>query len=188
MGPPPGYHQHDGFYVRLTAGIGGLRTNNSVGGVDQTTSGGGPSMTFAFGGAMAPNVMLYGEMLITGATNPQVDYAGTSRALGYDLTLFGIGPGVAYYFMPSNVYLSGTLAFSQVAESTTDNSSSSSDSVDVTKMGIGASFMVGKEWWVSSNWGLGVAGLLHVASMRMMGDDSRMTATALSLLFSATYN
>jgi hypothetical protein len=38
------------------------------------------------------------------------------------------------------------------------------------------------------NWGLGVAGLFHFASMKVKGIDSRMSAEGISLLFSATYN
>ena len=49
-------------------------------------------------------------------------------------------------------------------------------------------FMVGKEWWVSANWGLGVAGIVHIASMKLPNTDSRATADALSLVLSATYN
>jgi len=100
-----------------------------------------------------------------------------------------IGPGVAYYFLPGNLYLSGSLLFSQLSESDNGSSNNSSNnSIDLTNMGIGASFMVGKEWWVSTDWGLGVAGMLHLASMKMKDWDARATAEAISILFSATYN
>jgi hypothetical protein len=174
--------------MRLTAGLGALNAKYSYDGQDETISGGGLTMTFAFGGSVTPHLVLYGEMLVTVATNPTREYAGISQPLGYDLTLFGIGPGVTYYLEPSNMYFSGTVAFSQVSESDSGSNSSNNNSVDLTDMGVGASFMVGKEWWVSSNWGLGVAGLLHVASMKMKDVDTRMTATAFSVLFSATCN
>jgi hypothetical protein len=125
----------------------------------------------------------------TVAMDPTLEAAGTSQHLGFDVNLFGIGPGVAYYLEPLNLYFSGTLAFSQVTTSRSSSSSgSSNDSTDVTDMGIGGAFMVGKEWWVSHDWGLGVSGLLHLASMKMKYVDTRMTATAVSILFSATYN
>jgi hypothetical protein len=107
--------------------------------------------------------------------------------LGGDLDLFGIGPGIAYYLEPANLYFSGTLAFSQVSQST-DSSSSDDNSTSLTDMGLGMALTVGKEWWVSQNWGLGVAALFHVASMKVKYVDTRMSATALSFLFSATYN
>jgi len=145
-------------------------------------------MAFAFGGAVTPNLIFYGELTINSATDPQVDSGDTSQSLGYDLNMFGIGPGVAYYLVPANIYFSGTLAFSQVTESSHNSGSGNSGSIDLTEMGVGLNILVGKEWWVSHDWGLGVAGQLYVASMKMKYDDSRMTATALSVLFSATYN
>jgi hypothetical protein len=43
---------------------------------------------------------------------------------------------------------------------------------------------------VARDWGIGLAGQLHLASMsdNVQGYDTRMTAAAFSLLFSATYN
>ena len=49
--------------------------------------------------------------------------------------------------------------------------------------------MVGKEWWVTQDWGLGVAGEVLFASMKDAGDTSiTWTGTAFSVVFSATYN
>ena len=188
LGPPPGHHLHDGFYMRLTMGLGYLSAKYSQGGQDATISGGGMAMAFAFGGSVTPNLVIYGEFMGTVAMDPTLEYGGTSRHLGFDVNLFGIGPGVAYYLEPMNMYFSGTLAFSQVTASSSNSSDSSNDTADVTEMGMGASFMVGKEWWVSHDWGLGIAGMLHLASMKMKNVDSTMTATAFSVVFSATYN
>jgi hypothetical protein len=181
--------------MRLAMGVGALRANYKTSGQDTTISGSGMAATFAFGGAVAPNLVLYGEMLMTMAIEPTTESGGTSRSLtNTNVNLFGIGPGIAYYLEPSNLYFSGTLALSQVTASiNSSNSGNSNDSVDLTEMGIGASFMVGKEWWVSPDWGLGAAGLLHVASMKAKDGiagttPNTMTATALSVLFSATYN
>jgi hypothetical protein len=181
--------------MRLTTGLGALRAKYKTSGMDTTISGAAMAATFAFGGAVAPNLVLYGEMTMTMAIDPTVQSGETSQNLTHtNVNLFGIGPGVAYYLEPSNMYFSGTLAFSQVTASDSSSSSSTSNSsVDLTEMGIGASFMFGKEWWVSHNWGLGAAGLLQLASMKVKQEiagatDNRMTATALSVLFSATYN
>jgi hypothetical protein len=185
---PPGYHQHDGFYMRLYTGIGYLTASDTYQGSKETFSGTGVTFGASFGGVIAPNLVLYGEFLGTVVTDPTYEYGGVSgTASGSDLTLFGIGPGIAYYFDPLNLYVSGTLTFSQVTAS--DNQSSgSNNSTDLTDMGVGTNLMVGKEWWVSSDWGLCVAAQLHIASMKMKDYDARMTAAALSLLFSATYN
>ena len=195
LGPPPGSHQHDGFYMRLTGGVGYLSAKSGDGSTSMSVSGAGPAMTFAFGGSVTPHLVLYGEFVATAATDPEATYAGGSQHLPYSVNLFGIGPGLAYYLEPLNMYFSGTLAFSQVTASNTSSNSSDSANAnqDWTEMGIGASFMVGKEWWVSHDWGLGVAGRLHLASMKTKQElagttNDRMTATAFSVLFSATYN
>lgn len=185
---PPGHHLHDGFYMRLTMGLGILNAKYSQNGQDTTISGGGLAMAFALGGAVTPNLILFGEVIVTGAMDASQDNNDTYQQYGENVTLLGIGPGVAYYLEPSNIYFSGTLAFSQVSASRVTSSSDSNDSADLTDLGVGASFMFGKEWWVSHDWGLGVAGLVHLASMKMKYVDSRMTATAISVLFSATFN
>jgi opacity protein-like surface antigen len=99
-----------------------------------------------------------------------------------------MAPGVAYYLEPLNLYLSGSVGLSIVTYDSNTNSSSDSSSTELTDWGFGASFMAGKEWWVSSNWGIGAATMLNFASMNMKDYDTRMTATSISLLFSATFN
>lgn len=179
-------HAHDGFFMRLTAGFGYMSASESYGGGKVTYSGLGATLGAAFGGAIAPNLILFGEFLGTSVPDPNYEVSGPYFETGSqsgDMTLFGFGPGMAYYVEPMNLYLSGTLAFSQV--SFTDGSSGASDS---TNWGLGASFAVGKEWWVARDWGIGLAGQLHLASMSDPTYDARMTAVAFSLLFSATFN
>jgi hypothetical protein len=192
--PAPGYgawygnHQHDGFYLRFVAGIGYFSASESYGGADYTFSGLGETAGLAIGGAVAPNLILYGELLGTSVTNASVSYGGSTQPYsGMDLTQFGFGPGLAYYIEPVNLYLSGTLTFTQVSFSNTYSGYPAGDS----NLGVGLSFMVGKEWWVTRDWGFGIAGQLHVATMRdtpTPGVDTRLRTAGFSLLFSATYN
>jgi len=192
--PRPAYygygHVHDGFFMRLTAGLGYVTASETYGGATDTYSGVGATFGAAFGGAIAPNLILFGEFLGTSVADPAYDVSGPgggSGSMSGDMTLFGFGPGIAYYIEPINLYLSGTLAFSQM--SFTDSSYGNYATSD-TNWGVGASFAVGKEWWVARDWGIGLAGQLHLASMsdNVQGYDTRMTAAAFSLLFSATYN
>jgi hypothetical protein len=183
-----GYHQHDGFFMRVTAGLGYFSASESYGGATYTYSGLGESLSAAFGGTIAPNLILYGELLGTSVSNASLSYGGATQPYsGTDVTLFGFGPGLAYYVEPVNLYLSGTLTFTQVSFTDTYSGYPSGDS----NLGIGLSFMVGKEWWVTRDWGIGIAGQVHVATMSdtpAPGYDTRLRAAALSMLFSATYN
>src|ERR1019366_3690994 len=170
--PRPAYygygHVHDGFFMRLTAGLGYVTASESWNGEKDTYSGVGATFGAAFGGTIAPNLILFGEFLGTSVAGPAIDVAGGpnpgSGSLSGDMTLIGFGPGIAYYFEPINLYLSGTLAFSQMSftDNTYGNYNATSDS---TNWGLGASFVVGKEWWVGRAWGIGLAGQLHLASM-----------------------
>jgi hypothetical protein len=117
-----------------------------------------------------------------------VDYGdGAYNYHGIDVTLLGFGPGMAYYIQPANVYLSATLAFSKLSFGSYDYSYNGYSAAD-TDLGIGGSFMVGKEWWVGRHLGMGVAGQLQLASMHDSRNETRLTATALSVLFSLTFN
>jgi len=186
-GPPPGHHQHDGLYMRLGFGLGYLRASDGRLGTTETISGAGVGMDFALGAAVARNLLIFGNLTMTSATDPTRTYAGTSQTLtSSELSLWGIGPGVAYYLERLNLYFSGTVSLSNVSLS--DTSMNSTGGGDLTDFGFGAGLMVGKEWWVSSNWGLGAAALARFASMAMKDYDARMTATGISLLFSATFN
>ena len=95
--------------------------------------------------------------------------------------LASFGGGVAYYFMPLNLYLAGTLLGTQWELQERD------EKIAESKVGIGFATLLGKEWWVSENWALGVAGKLMAASMK---DElsQRWNALTFALLFSSTYN
>jgi hypothetical protein len=111
-----------------------------------------------------------------------IESGGSSATASGSIDLIGFGPGIAYY-LATNTYLSATLLFTkvQVSDSKGNNTENASD------MGFGGSGTIGQEWWVSTDWGIGVAGQFTFASMKAPG-DGRWTSYAASLLFTATYN
>jgi len=181
----PGYQQHDGFYLRALVGLGYLHASASYNGQSITESGPGVTLGIALGGVVAPNLVLYGEFLGTMVTDPHYD-DGTSSGTynGVTETLASIGPGLAYY-LDGNMYLSGTLLLSKISYS---DSNDSSNAVDGTNFGVGLGLTFGKEWWVTYDWGLGLAGQLSMSSMKDAHVDARWTGITAALLFSATYN
>lgn len=122
------------------------------------------------------------------------------------LQMIGVGAGVDYHFMPTNTYLSGSLLFHKVAfdrmTNTYDDGISESkgaifnESPNLAVRGYATNLMAGKEWWVSPQWGLGVAVhlVLGTADNRALdhGDGqlvhARWFSVSLGLLLSATYN
>jgi hypothetical protein len=165
-----------------------MRATYSDRGYGTIISGGGIALSFALGGALTPNLILYGEGLFFIQTFDPTSQTGTGPTTMIDgCALQSIGPGVAYYFEPANLYFSGTVALSRVLLNET-LLSESPDTRDRVDTGFGFAATVGKEWWASGNWGFGVAGLFHGASMKMTLPDTRIFVLTFSILASATYN
>jgi hypothetical protein len=145
-------------------------------------TGTGPSFAISLGGAVTGNLIIYGTLDFMGVDDPTVTQAGSSY-LPQDLEVFlgAFGAGVAYYFMPLNLYVSGTVVGTDWTLSQGENELAKS------KLGLGLAGQVGKEWWVSENWALGFAGRLAGASMK---DDlsQRWNLLTFAFLFSSTYN
>jgi hypothetical protein len=84
--------------------------------------------------------------------------------------------------MPINLYLSGSLGFGRLEIDIDGFGSGDTDTGPVFEA------VVGKEWWVSRNWALGVAGVLGIHSI---DDDlvrENWTGSNLEVRFSATFN
>ncbi|HXI56050.1 MAG TPA: hypothetical protein VNO55_08325 [Polyangia bacterium] len=189
----PGAHTHDGFYLRMGLGVGGLSLSMDNSGTKTEIGGTSLGVAFAFGAALTRHLIIYGEFFTVGTSDPNVKVNGQSRTLATaNASLFGIGPGVTYYFGESNFYLSSTLAFSQLTFSgALEDNRAQSD----TNWGATLKISAGKEWWASDNWGLGIAAQLALGSMKddhLTVQESSSTPAwnvgALTLLFSATYN
>jgi hypothetical protein len=189
--PPQGVHTHDGTYVRLQLGFGYNSMSSNSSGIDLELSGGGGAFLIAVGGAVSRNLVLYGTFADSIASNPEVKLNGQVAGTGTGRSsagVVGIGPGLAYYFDPSNFYLSGTVLFSKL-----NVNSSNGDSLAQSDWGITGEGQFGKEWWVSDNWGLGCAVQGMLGKMKDKATTGSTytptwTFSSFSLLFSATYN
>ena len=190
-GAPPvvesmeGFHAHDGFYLRLHLGIAGTGFSSTQAGVKTSYSGGGSSAGIAVGGVIAHNLILYGTVFGTSTSDPDKQVGGVSQTgdVG-NLGVGAIGPGMAYYFEHWNLYLSA--AFGLAGFTMEDGNGFRLDS---SRSGTALELIVGKEWWVSRDWGLGIAGELFAASLKDKNVPGlRWSAGSAALLFSATYN
>ncbi|MES1206611.1 MAG: hypothetical protein ABUS79_11810, partial [Pseudomonadota bacterium] len=192
--PPPGYgaypppynlgspgHIHDGFFLRLH--LGGGFTDVKGNGLE--ISGGSVSLGGALGGAIAENLILFGNLFLSVADTPNVKEGGVTLTSSGSATLGGFGLGLTYYFMPVNIYVSGAVAAMVFEMDDADGKK-----LYASNSGLGFQGMVGKEWWVSPEWGLGVAGELTVASMKDKDSTSGITwsGSSFSLVFSSTFN
>jgi hypothetical protein len=193
--PPPGYgpgpaygaadpnaHRHDGFYLRFFLGIG--YTSMNLEDADLTVSGAGGAFGIAAGVAVSENFIIFAEIFDDIAVNPTVKLGGmTADTEDVNAGVVAIGLGAAYYIQPSNLYVSGTLSMGQLTVQ------QDGEEVGESDFGPGVSLMVGKEWWVSNSWGLGVALQVYAGSMKDSQDGGpTWKTTAAAIVGSATFN
>lgn len=182
---PPPYgstiHRHLGFAMRLDAGPG--YTSTSASAFDASMKGGSFAFGLVLGGAVSEDFILGGDIWGTTVFSPTLTQGSLSVSTSNSsFSLTGFGLNLTYYFMPANVYVS--LSPSLTTVSLTVGGASGS-----TDLGFGMKLAVGKEWWISDHWGLGVAGQFFFASNKDKGTNPpTWSTTAFALALSATYN
>ena len=116
--------------------------------------------------------------------DPKLKFNGNSvKSTVNDNSTSNLGLGLTYYF-PSNIYVTGAVGTAKTQLKSNGDTFSSD-------RGFGVNLMVGKEWWVSENWGLGVAGQFlytNCPDTPVNGVTPDVKTTAFGVLFSATYN
>ena len=175
---------HDGgFFMRLSTGFGSTSPEATEAGQTLELSGDTGDLNLAFGGIVARNLAVHATLFGWVIEDPdsKLTGMGTTTAKG-DLGLFAIGAGVTYYIMPVNVYLSGSVGIGKLLFNTSgiDPESDTGPVVDLT---------VGKEWWVSPEWALGVAGGFGWYSLPGgTFSDGDFDGTSWAVRFTATKN
>jgi len=184
----PTIHRHKGFFIRPELGFGYFGTSASQGGITQKLSGGGGVFALAIGGAVSEDFILAGQVWDYVASDPTLSISGGgfdgSGTVNGSAALVGYGVLLNWYFMPGNLYVAVTPSLTKVA------SIDENGDTDTTDWGFGARVGLGKEWWVSDHWGLGLAGSIALSSNKYsVGGGSLTYGTfCAGLTFSATYN
>ncbi|XXF79645.1 hypothetical protein P2318_07775 [Myxococcaceae bacterium GXIMD 01537] len=178
-----GWHRHDGLYLRIQGGLGYNRAESrSVNGF--AIKGGSGALNLELGVAVVPNFIIFGKLYGSAVPSPDLEI-GSVTVEGSDdrvsSNLGAVGAGLTYYFMPANFYLTGALTMTQLSI-TNDG-----EKVAETETGGGLHLGLGKEWWASENWGLGLGVEFVFSRIPSSGRDDWDFASG-SLLFSATFN
>lgn len=181
----PEAETHDGLMMRFTLGFGYSGAESERGAPDElAVSGTSSSYSFDIGAAVAENWILHARYSDLTMYDPTVSVAidafGESEGVGLSSTL--LAPAVTYSFMPANIYLTLALgvAWLEIDRSTTSHSDA----------GFGANLDLGKEWWVSDNWGLGLTARFWFTNVNVPESFSEVAYNMFgsAVLFSATYN
>jgi len=175
---------HDGFLLRLSLGFGYENLAIDSGAASTIDIGGfGAGTSIGIGGVIAPNLAINADLFAAAVVSPNVKQNGVAlgEATDTSVTLSGLGVGATYYIMPVNVYVALSLGFAATSI-TVDGSDFQSDS------GFALNAMVGKEFWVGSEWGIGVAGQFIYADVPTTSDDASASFIAANLMFTATFN
>ncbi len=176
-------HKHDGFFLRLAPGLGTFSASESYRGDKLEISGTSGLFNFAIGGAVTEKIILHFDASGVGSSDPTVKLNGRSATAYGDFSTSLTAVGLTTYFS-SNIYLTGAIGIAKTKFK-------SNGITYETDNGYGINFMVGKEWWVSDDWGLGVAGqLLYTSCPDPVGNGSKtdLNTSSLGVLFSATFN
>jgi len=175
-------NRHLGTYIRPDLGFGYVRSSASQNGVDASISGFAGTFGIAVGAAITENQILAVHLWDLVATSPTITSGNTTlNNPNATLTFVAIGGEYTGYYA-GNVYLSispaltrGTLAVNGTSQN--------------TSWGFGLRAALGKEWWVSNHWGLGMVGHLSFTANQDTGTNPPMwTSWGATVAFSATYN
>jgi hypothetical protein len=176
---------HGGLFLRLSGGFGYASTEiqdvyipfpfDAVGDLQYKDVSG--DLNFAIGGVVGKNLALHGTLWGWAMADPDVEFLGFEGESNETVDMTAVGGGVTYYFMPVNMYLSGSLGPAWLTIE--DSDSDTGFAVDLT---------LGKEWWVGNSWGLGLAGSFGYHSIPDETVDENWSGTSLGLRFSATLN
>lgn len=180
-----GDRAHDnGFFLRLSGGIGAASTKIEDGGDEVKFDGGTGDFNFAVGAAVARNFALHGTVWGWIISNPDltIDIGGNTfeGSVDGDLDFSAIGVGVTYYFMPVNMYLTGSAGVGAL--------SGNGDIDGDSDLGPAFELALGKEWWVGTSWGLGVALAGGIHSVPDKDVDESWGGGNVGLRFTATLN
>lgn len=177
---PAAAEPHEGVLIRLTPGVASAAASATVDDTDYTLKGGAGRLGIAGGWSLSPRLALTAELLGQAIVGPELEIDGVDHTTDDDVS-WGVsyaGLGINYYFQ-SNLYLAGSAGGLVMTLDTSDDQAE-------TDLGFAAKAVVGYEWWLGREWGLGVA--LDILAGAVPDEDTDWGVATIGLALSATYN
>lgn len=195
--PPPlvprADHYHDGFYLRMSAGLGAFDTRSTADGISAsaTVMGAGPALDVLAGGTPLPGLVVGGGLLTQMAASPSVAYSGArvdglANGASKEVTTWMAGPMIDVFPDPSGgLHLGGLLGLADLGLQ---------DAAGNHARGVGMSVWAGYGFWAATQWSLG--GLVRLSAIgtgRSIGTgatqyDVSDGTFAITAMFSACYH
>ncbi len=176
-----------GFLLRLSAGPGYAKSSINPFGDEIKVHGLTVDWSAAVGSVVFPQFAVYLNLSGWKGINPQTEVAGEETGTG-SIGLNALGLGFTYFRMPQNVSLSGVISVALV------EAEGSGGTGDTSNLGYRGELVLGREWWINDQWGLGPAFSVgyHNASSQVIVDDRLANATwsgwSYALRLTATLN
>ena len=190
-GPYP--YTHDGFFLNFALGFGyqGLdyEGEDEEAFYEASASGLAFDMSYRIGGRIAPFTVLHATVLrVSNLSELEADITvkGKTESFStsdYIAAMYLYGIGVTYFIPPHNYYVSGSVGTALFTMEDDDDYIKASSS-----LGIGFQLLAGKEWWISENWGIGIAVAMSYGSADDKDDTGEMSAFGINFFITATYN
>lgn len=181
------FRKHKGFYLSLSGGANVVNISDEVKNeYDLTFKGIGALMDIKIGGAIKENLILHATLTSSTLSGPEIESNGKTEKATNKITIGEgmIGVGCTYYtfinyFATASVGLGN---FTMVNSVESYNAS--------TNRGFSGQIKIGKEWWVSKKWGLGVAATYSKTKLTNTTGNIKeyMDSNNFGILFNATLN
>jgi hypothetical protein len=191
--PDPTAHLHDGFYLRMSIGVGYMGDSVSYSKKaysDMTVRGGAGSFAILLGGTPRNGLVVGGGIVGVSADRPVFDVGRDSFVHDGKVTFSMLSGFVDWYPNPREGFHLQALAGLGVL--------TFEDSVGNTRRrdpaGVGLGLAIGQEWWVGSQWSIGVIGRLMYAHLTLKDADDiaglteKHSLVSPAVLFGATYH
>ncbi len=184
-GPPPSGHQtierrheHDSLMIQLQAGPAALRFTGAGGQLE--FEGRGLAIHAAVGSSVAPGLIVHLELARTMSYQAALRTGGVITDDDVTLGTIAVGAGLTWYLMPANVYLAGSISMMQLGVQPHEGAAGHTD------YGPSLALALGKEWWMSPSWGVGLAARATYGALPAA--DGPFEGGAAALVVSATYD
>ncbi len=183
-GMSKGAFSHDGFYMSNAVGFGYSEFKNDDEETSMTANGVGFSLMHKLGYTVLPNLIVHANLttVFYSHLDMERDALAVYAKRFPNLKSVRLGVGATYYLPDfGDLFVGGSAGMIGYF-------------IDVPKMsgstgpeGYGFSLEVGREFWVSENWGLGLAFVYNSGALNDRV-DGRFNSSSIHLMLTATYN